>query len=67
VNNDYTHWEMYAIGGSASPTIYSQGNRFLAPNTRFNKEVHSGYLIFIKFLTCDESYVYIYLYIGYKT
>ena len=40
VNNDYTHWEMYAIGGSASPTIYSQGNRFLAPNTRFNKEVH---------------------------
>ncbi|XP_010514446.1 PREDICTED: putative pectate lyase 11 isoform X2 [Camelina sativa] len=39
VNNDYTHWEMYAIGGSASPTIYSQGNRFLAPNTRFNKEV----------------------------
>ncbi|KAF3505263.1 hypothetical protein F2Q69_00039591, partial [Brassica cretica] len=39
VNNDYTHWEMYAIGGSASPTIYSQGNRFLAPDTRFNKEV----------------------------
>ncbi|MFS8011507.1 Pectate lyase [Helianthus anomalus] len=30
---------MYAIGGSASPTIYSQGNRFLAPNTRFDKEV----------------------------
>ncbi|EYU34765.1 hypothetical protein ABFS82_11G133000 [Erythranthe guttata] len=39
VNNDYTHWEMYAIGGSASPTIYSQGNRFLAPNLRFRKEV----------------------------
>nr|GEZ27633.1 pectate lyase [Tanacetum cinerariifolium] len=39
VNNDYTHWEMYAIGGSASPTIFSQGNRFLAPNTRFDKEV----------------------------
>ncbi|PWA44017.1 pectate lyase [Artemisia annua] len=39
VNNDYTHWEMYAIGGSASPTILSQGNRFLAPNTRFDKEV----------------------------
>ncbi|KAH6781754.1 Pectin lyase-like superfamily protein [Perilla frutescens var. frutescens] len=39
VNNDYTHWEMYAIGGSASPTIYSQGNRFLAPNVRFRKEV----------------------------
>ncbi|KAF2292814.1 hypothetical protein GH714_029153 [Hevea brasiliensis] len=39
VNNDYSHWEMYAIGGSAAPTINSQGNRFLAPNDRFNKEV----------------------------
>ncbi|KMT07617.1 hypothetical protein BVRB_6g147440 [Beta vulgaris subsp. vulgaris] len=39
VNNDYTHWEMYAIGGSASPTINSQGNRFLAPNDPDNKEV----------------------------
>ncbi|GKV07854.1 hypothetical protein SLEP1_g19564 [Rubroshorea leprosula] len=39
VNNDYTHWEMYAIGGSASPTINSQGNRFLAPDDRSKKEV----------------------------
>ncbi|KAF2590826.1 hypothetical protein F2Q70_00039649 [Brassica cretica] len=39
VNNDYTHWEMYAIGGSADPTINSQGNRFLAPDIRFSKEV----------------------------
>ncbi|AEE83246.1 putative pectate lyase 14 [Arabidopsis thaliana] len=39
VNNDYTHWEMYAIGGSANPTINSQGNRFLAPGNRFAKEV----------------------------
>ncbi|KAK9278309.1 hypothetical protein L1049_027874 [Liquidambar formosana] len=39
VNNDYTHWEMYAIGGSAEPTILSQGNRFLAPDDRFSKEV----------------------------
>lgn len=39
VNNDYTHWEMYAIGGSANPTINSQGNRFLAPDDIFNKEV----------------------------
>ncbi|KAK8928924.1 putative pectate lyase 12 [Platanthera zijinensis] len=23
VNNDYTEWEMYAIGGSANPTINS--------------------------------------------
>ncbi|XXG62459.1 hypothetical protein AAC387_Pa05g0812 [Persea americana] len=39
VNNDYTHWEMYAIGGSAAPTINSQGNRFLAPDIRSSKEV----------------------------
>ncbi|GFP83008.1 probable pectate lyase 15, partial [Phtheirospermum japonicum] len=39
VNNDYTSWEMYAIGGSANPTINSQGNRFLASNNRFAKEV----------------------------
>ncbi|MBA0605309.1 hypothetical protein Godav_017897, partial [Gossypium davidsonii] len=39
VNNDYTHWEMYAIGGSANPTINSQGNRYLAPFNRFAKEV----------------------------
>ncbi|XP_057798229.1 probable pectate lyase 8 [Salvia miltiorrhiza] len=39
VNNDYTSWEMYAIGGSANPTINSQGNRFLASNNPFAKEV----------------------------
>ncbi|KAF3328136.1 putative pectate lyase 8 [Carex littledalei] len=39
VNNDYTHWEMYAIGGSAGPTINSQGNRYLAPSNPFAKEV----------------------------
>ncbi|XP_010488478.1 PREDICTED: probable pectate lyase 9 [Camelina sativa] len=39
VNNDYTHWEMYAIGGSANPTIISQGNRYAAPKNRFAKEV----------------------------
>lgn len=31
VNNDYTHWLMYAIGGSKNPTIISQGNRYIAP------------------------------------
>ena len=31
VNNDYTHWLMYAIGGSNAPTIISQGNRYIAP------------------------------------
>nr|XP_043634774.1 pectate lyase-like [Erigeron canadensis] len=39
VNNDYTHWVTYAIGGSADPTIYSQGNRFLAPDNGFEKQV----------------------------
>ncbi|XP_054807155.1 probable pectate lyase 5 isoform X2 [Prosopis cineraria] len=39
VNNDYTQWQMYAIGGSANPTINSQGNRFLAPNDGTFKEV----------------------------
>ncbi|XP_011098576.1 probable pectate lyase P56 [Sesamum indicum] len=31
VNNDYTHWLMYAIGGSHHATIISQGNRYIAP------------------------------------
>lgn len=39
VNNDYTHWNMYAIGGSQSPTIISQGNRFVAPLNERLKEV----------------------------
>ncbi|GLT36134.1 hypothetical protein SLA2020_105360 [Shorea laevis] len=39
VNNDYTHWQMYAIGGSGRPTIISQGNRFIAPDDARAKEV----------------------------
>ncbi|XP_048137070.1 pectate lyase-like [Rhodamnia argentea] len=39
VNNDYTHWLMYAIGGSQHPTIISQGNRFIAPPNAAAKEV----------------------------
>jgi pectate lyase len=39
VNNDYTAWQMYAIGGSASPTINSQGNRYIAPANPNAKEV----------------------------
>uniref|UniRef100_A0A9I9CDZ9 Pectate lyase n=1 Tax=Cucumis melo TaxID=3656 RepID=A0A9I9CDZ9_CUCME len=39
VNNDYTHWLMYAIGGSHNPTIISQGNRFIAPPNPNSKEV----------------------------
>ncbi|GFP80037.1 probable pectate lyase 7 [Phtheirospermum japonicum] len=46
VNNDYSHWELYAIGGSAHPTIISQGNRFKASSTtnQYIKEVtHRDY------------------------
>ncbi|PKA52782.1 putative pectate lyase 13 [Apostasia shenzhenica] len=39
VNNDFTGWEMYAIGGSANPTINSQGNRYIAPADPNAKEV----------------------------
>lgn len=39
VNNDFTQWEMYAIGGSANPTINSQGNRYTAPPATDAKEV----------------------------
>ncbi|KAL5717039.1 pectate lyase [Ranunculus cassubicifolius] len=39
VNNDFTQWEMYAIGGSANPTINSQGNRYTAPANPNAKEV----------------------------
>nr|GMD77152.1 probable pectate lyase P59 [Ipomoea batatas] len=39
VNNDYTHWNMYAIGGSADPTIISQGNRFIAPLDIHKREI----------------------------
>nr|AVW83024.1 allergen Art si 6 [Artemisia sieversiana] len=39
VNNDYTSWGTYAIGGSANPTILSQGNRFHAPNDPMKKNV----------------------------
>ncbi|KAJ4769805.1 Pectate lyase [Rhynchospora pubera] len=39
VNNDYTHWLMYAVGGSKNPTIISQGNRYIAPPNLSAKEV----------------------------
>ncbi|KAL3523511.1 hypothetical protein ACH5RR_016345 [Cinchona calisaya] len=39
VNNDFTEWKMYAIGGSANPTINSQGNRYIAPPDPDAKEV----------------------------
>ncbi|KAI4295934.1 hypothetical protein L6164_035927 [Bauhinia variegata] len=39
VNNKYDEWQMYAIGGSANPTILSEGNYFVAPNNPNNKQV----------------------------
>uniref|UniRef100_A0A7N0T6T5 Pectate lyase n=1 Tax=Kalanchoe fedtschenkoi TaxID=63787 RepID=A0A7N0T6T5_KALFE len=39
VNNDFTQWQMYAIGGSANPTINSQANRYTAPSDPDAKEV----------------------------
>ncbi|QCD82723.1 pectate lyase [Vigna unguiculata] len=39
VNNDYTHWEMYAIGGSKNPTIISEGNRFIGPDDINAKQI----------------------------
>ena len=38
-NNDYDGWVQSAIGGSAAPTILSQGNRFRASGSV--KEVNS--------------------------
>ncbi|MCO5593823.1 hypothetical protein L7F22_047841 [Adiantum nelumboides] len=34
VNNEYEGWTEYAIGGSASPTIISEGNRFTASSSK---------------------------------
>jgi pectate lyase len=42
VNNDYTHWLMYAVGGSKNPTIISQGNRYIAPPNLSAKEVNDN-------------------------
>ncbi|KAI9124268.1 hypothetical protein K1719_005568 [Acacia pycnantha] len=39
VNNRYDGWRMYAIGGSAEPTILSEGNYFIAPSNPSVKQV----------------------------
>ncbi len=39
VNNYYSQWEMYAVGGSENPTINSEGNYYAAPNNPFFKQV----------------------------
>ncbi|KAL3519437.1 hypothetical protein ACH5RR_017586 [Cinchona calisaya] len=38
-NNFYDQWLMYAIGGSSNPTIFSEGNYFIASNNPYTKEV----------------------------
>ncbi|XP_022720641.1 putative pectate lyase 2 isoform X3 [Durio zibethinus] len=38
-NNRYDEWKMYAIGGSANPTIFSEGNYFIAPDNPASKQV----------------------------
>ncbi|KAI3440168.1 Pectate lyase [Psidium guajava] len=38
-NNQYDEWRMYAIGGSANPTIFSEGNYFLASKNTVSKQV----------------------------
>ncbi|KAH9304131.1 hypothetical protein KI387_008535, partial [Taxus chinensis] len=38
-NNNYGPWGIYAIGGSAHPTIISDGNRFHAPHESYKKKV----------------------------
>lgn len=56
VNNDYTHWEMYAIGGSAQPTINSKGNRYTAPMDRNAKDVSMSRCatIFLSLIASDS-------------
>ncbi|KAK9706807.1 hypothetical protein RND81_07G152900 [Saponaria officinalis] len=53
VNNDFRKWEMYVIGGSANPTINSQGN-WLPTGT------HNTQLVFtiVHKLLCRSMYVY---------
>lgn len=50
VNNDYTHWLMYAIGGGMHPTIVSEGNRFIAPPNPRAKEVQHYIMHLTQFL-----------------
>ncbi|KAK3033156.1 hypothetical protein RJ639_036340 [Escallonia herrerae] len=38
-NNKYERWGSYAIGGSGSPTIFSEGNLFIASNVPHTKQV----------------------------
>lgn len=60
VNNDYTEWKLYAIGGSAAPTINSQGNRFVAmANDR--REVHNCFVYYLVQYTTDQ-FVFVFVF-----
>ncbi|KAF8050604.1 hypothetical protein N665_1929s0010 [Sinapis alba] len=39
-NNRYDKWIMYAIGGSADPTIFSEGNYSIASDNSYSKEAN---------------------------
>ncbi|CAH2078956.1 unnamed protein product [Thlaspi arvense] len=42
-NNMYDKWQMYAIGGSADPIIFSEGNHFVAgPKKQVTKRMGTG-------------------------
>lgn len=59
VNNDFTEWQMYAIGGSANPTINSQGNRYTAPVDANAKEVVFLFFHLFKFCSTELFNIYI--------
>lgn len=43
-NNWYDEWKMYAIGGSANPTILSEGNYFVASEAKeVTKRLYEAY------------------------
>lgn len=54
MNNYYEGWGMYAIGGSAKPTINSEGNRFIAPNGGNMKEVRTNTYLTLQELQYDR-------------
>lgn len=50
---------MYAIGGSANPTINSQGNVFIASDDNSTKEVTMKLTIYVEFGLIDVSVYYL--------
>lgn len=46
---------MYAIGGSADPTIFSEANYFIAPDDAYAKEVRAKKKKILFFLLASAS------------